>query len=575
VTRARDSGRRAAMPDTGRPIEDLLGELVARADEVITSQRRLRGLLDAVVAITEDLDLPTVLRRIVEAACDLVGAQYGALGVLAPDRRSLSDFFTVGIDEQTRRKIGSLPQGRGVLGLLIDEPQPIRLARITDHGRSYGFPPNHPPMSTFLGVPVAVRGEVFGNLYLTEKRDGLEFTDDDQAMVVALAAAAGVAIDNARLYEASQRRQRSLELSTDLATAMLRGVDSRAALELIASNALDLTGADLATVTVRGTAVEGEEEHAVIAAAVGTGAERLRQQKVPVHSSLTAGRAEVVEDLAADPRAFGPQAEHSYGPAMIVPLVAEDRSLGVLSVVNRSGRPRFDGDDLVTITGFASVAALALEYVRAREDRERMVVLEDRDRIARDLHDLVIQRLFATGLGLQGASRQIRDPGLQERLTGYVTNLDETIREIREAIFSLRGADTAESLRRQVHEAVQSARPTLGFAPTVRFAGPVDSAVPADVVPHLHAALREALSNVARHAGATAVTVDLAVADGQVILTTVDDGRGMPAGARRSGLANLASRAKELGGDLTVGPGESGGTRLVWTVPLGGPAVSP
>jgi signal transduction histidine kinase len=424
-------------------------------------------------------------------------------------------------------------------------------------------------MNTFLGVPVAVRSEVFGNLYLTEKQNGRPFTGDDEALAVALAAAAGVAIENARLYEASQRRQRSLELSTDLATSLLRGVGSAAALEAVATSARDLAGSDLATVCQ-----PAETGEIVVAAAVGSGATELRGRTVPSDASLVArvvnsGKAEVVDDLTADPRAWQPRGDgHPYGPSMFVPLVAEDRALGVLSVINERGRPPFTHEDLGAITGFASVAALALEYVRGREDRERLVVLEDRDRIARDLHDLVIQRLFATGLGLQGASRLLGDGELQSRLSGYVTDLDETIKEIREAIFSLRGRGTTDSVRRQVLDAAQAARSSLGFVPEVHFAGPVDSAIPSEVRPHLHAALREALANIARHAEASAVTVDLSVGRGQVTLTAVDDGKGIEAGSRRSGLANLASRAKELGGDLTTTRPQSGGTKLVWTVPL-------
>ena len=366
---------------------------------------QLRRLLDAVIQVGSNLELQAVLRRIAESARELVGAKYCALGVLDTTRTYLSDFITVGIDDDARAAIGELPKGHGILGLLIVEPRAIRLPDLKDHPDSFGFPPNHPPMSTFLGVPIIVRDEVFGNLYLTEKEDGGAFTDVDEELAMALAAAAGIAIDNARLHTQAQE----------------------------------------------------------------------------------------------------------------------------------------------------------------------MRLLEDRERIARDLHDTVIQRLFATGLALQGAQRLTDRPELQERLAQAVDDLDVTVRQIRSAIFEL---DTrripGRSVRREVLDLASESVRALGYEPTVRFDGPVDTSVPDNVAEHLLATLREALANVARHAEASSVVVEVRAGD-HLTLEVVDDGKGGVAGptAVGHGMRNMTRRADALRGSFTVEPGPGGtGTLVRWVVPL-------
>lgn len=554
------------------PIDDLLRELLDRAGEVLGAQARLRGLLDAVVTIASDLSLPALLRRLVRAACELVDAEYGALGVLSSDRNSLSDFVYVGIDEELANRIGPLPQGRGVLGQLITDPRPLRLHSISDHAASFGFPENHPPMSSFLGVPVVVRGEVFGNLYLTEKRGGGDFTAEDEQFVVALAAAAGIAVENARLYESAQRRQLSLQVATRMATDLLAGMSRNAALELVAASARELTGAELASVVLP----DSSRGDLYVASTAGPAAAEVCGTRLSAEHSLTAGvlasgKPELVADARADPRIDPAMRTSDWGPLLLLPLTSSTRVHGALVVSRKADAAAFDVEDLTAATGFAAQAALALELAAARDDRERLAVLEDRDRIARDLHDLVIQRLFATGLGLQGAVRLVDNEQLADRLTGYVAALDDTIRDIRQAIFALRaGEEKRDSLRQDVLEIVGQATEVLGFEPAVRFEGPVDSAVPQRIVPQLIAALRETLSNAARHAAASAVTVELGVAGSAVRLTVRDDGVGLPDERTDSGLANLAARAEELGGWADARRTQPGGTEVVWQVPLEG-----
>jgi two-component system, NarL family, sensor histidine kinase DevS len=551
-------------------IDAVLRELVDRADEVLGAQARLRGLLDAVVTTATDLSLPAMLRRIVQSACDLADARYGALGVLAADGDTLADFVHVGIEQELADRIGALPQGHGVLGLLINDPQPLRLRCISEHTTSYGFPAHHPPMSSFLGVPVVARGEVFGNLYLAEKRSGDEFTQEDEDAVGALAAAAGIAVQNARLYESGRRRQRSLEISSRLATDLLGGMGPDEALEHVAASARALVGADLGCIVMP----DPSAGDLWVAAADGGLAAQMREARIDAKRSLaaavmTSGRAELIADAAADPRADRVMVTAGCGPTLLVPLTSSHEVLGVLLVAKKAGNPQFDADDVAATTGFAAQAAVALELAKARDDRDRLALLEDRDRIARDLHDLVIQRLFATGLGLQATAQRVRDPEVAQRLTSYVTALDDTIREIRQTIFSLRSAEEkGDSLRHEVLGILQEAAEVLGFEPSVHFDGPVDSAVPTAVAGQVGAVLREALTNIGRHAAASSARVEFAVTGAAVRLTVRDDGVGLPEHRHDSGLDNLNKRAEELGGWLDARTVEPHGTELVWQVPL-------
>lgn len=370
--------------------------------------RETDRLVDAVLAVSSETSLPVVLRRLVELACDLTGARYGALGVIGPDG-ALSEFLHVGMDDETVEAIGDPPKGNGILGLLIAHPKPLRLDDLGTHADSFGFPPNHPPMHSFLGVPIRVRGEVFGNLYLTEKRDGKTFTSTDERKALVLATSAGAVIENAR-------------------------------------------------------------------------------------------RQALARDLA---------------------------------------------------------------------------VLEDRERIARDLHDSVIQRLYASGMGLQAVLRRVDDPVVAGRLNEVVDSLDETIREIRSVIFAVAAARrSGGSFRADVLQCALDATTALGFEPSVAFDGPVDSLVPEGVADHALAVVREALANVARHAKAHAAWVVVSATPQEVTVAVRDDGRGVEGASARTrgggnGLRNLAARAKALGGELRVCGREGGGTEVSWTVPLG------
>jgi signal transduction histidine kinase len=557
-------------------LETLLRELVDRAQEVIDAENRVHRLLSAVVTVASDLSLPDVLRRIVQSALDLVGAEYGALGVIGADRK-LVEFIHVGISDELRLRIGDLPTGKGILGLLIDDARPLRLHDLSEHPQSSGFPANHPPMRTFLGVPVRVRGEVFGNLYLTEKIGGGDFTEEDQDVVIALAAAAGIAIENARLFEETRRREHWLQASTELTSRLLQGADMDAALRLVVEQARSVAGADLCALAL----TDEETGVPVFRVADGLGAVALTESRaenpVLLRKVFASGKAQVMEDGSAaiqeaeDDLADLPEMKR-LGPIALVPLAAGPATLGVLLVANRQGGQVFTDAGVRLVTTFAGHAALALEFVRAQGDRQRLAVFEDRDRIARDLHDLVIQRLFAVGLGLQGLSRMIVKPEVGKRVAGFVDDLDETIREIRRSIFSLQESpDDSGRLRHQVAQVVAEAVASLGFEPKLILDGPIDTAVPDAVRPDVIATLREALSNVARHADATAVDVVLKVdvEHDRVLLTVSDNGTGIPASPKRGrGLTNLADRAGRWGGSLAASAEAGGGTTLRWEIPL-------
>ncbi|HAN71741.1 MAG TPA: histidine kinase [Actinobacteria bacterium] len=552
---------------------------------------REQGLFTAVVSVAAGLELGSTLRRIVQAAVDLVDASYGALGVLGPDGR-IGDFVHVGIDSVTAQEIGELPSGRGILGLLIDHPVPIRLESLDAHATSVGFPAGHPPMTSFLGVPVRVRGEVFGNLYLTEKRSGRAFTAEDERTVMALAAAAAVAIENARLYERTRTREKWQQAVADVANSVLGGSDADEVLALIANRARGLTSADVVFVALKedaGLAVEivdartdperggprEADDRAATAQAVLDCVSSWPNQRIPAgsvaHDVLHSRESLIVEK---GEEVISCLDHGGLGPALIVPLSTAERALGVLVLIWADGHD-FIPTEMVDVAGsFGSQAAVTLVLAEARREHERLAVYEDRDRIARDLHDLVIQRLFATGMMLQGTTRIDDVPeAAATRVSRAVDELDETIKEIRQTIFALHepvDGPTSSARGRVLRETAQAAA-LLGFDPAVRFTGPVDSMLAPEVTEHLIAALREALTNAARHADSRRVEVIVQIQGGDVVLAVTDDGIGIATdgAGRRSGVANIESRAQELGGScLLQRVSEAGGTRLTWRVPL-------
>ncbi|MEU0369626.1 GAF domain-containing protein [Streptomyces sp. NPDC006283] len=545
---------------------------------------RVPQLLECMRTVGTGLELHATLDRICRTAADLADAHYAAIGVVDPEGEGLADFVASGVSEEVVRRIGRRPDGRrGLLGALIRDPVPIRLSDLTTDPRFAGFPPGHPPMRSFLGVPVRVQGEVFGNLYLAEKAGGGPFGVDDLHMVRVLAAEAGIAIGNARLYEAARRRERWIDGSVAVTTALLSGGDADEALLVVAEQARRL--AESAAGIVLLTTPEGGLEVVAVAAdqpAASLGVEVPADS--PVVARLLAGEAVFVTDAASDPRLLS-RVARQYGPSMLLPLHSGGRVLGALATPRHAGARRFTEAERTLATQFASQAALALMMAQAQRDRERLAVLADRDRIARDLHDLVVQRLFATGVMLESAQRESDVPAVRDGVGRAVDELDVTIQEIRTAVFAQQQgpAEAPSGLRTRVMREINTAAVPLGFRPAHRFVGPVDSAVGELAGKNLIAALREALSNAFRHAGASDIevvvdaTTKLPDGTAGVRLTVADDGIGLPAGGRRSGLRNLARRAESLGGSSECGPGigeDGAGTTVSWEVPLrSGPDV--
>jgi len=555
----------------GEDLDELLQTVLGRVGEVVDARDRLQGLLEAVVALAGDLSLPSVLERIVRTASELVGARYAALGVLATTdlgvERRLREFVTWGLTDDERRAIGDLPRGHGLLGAIIDDPHPVRLNVIGDDSRSYGFPPHHPPMSTFLGVPVRIRDTVFGNLYLTEKQGG--FTEEDERVAVALAAAAGVVIENARLYEEAARRQRWLEAAAEITTALLGDISREEVLQLVADRAREVSRAHLSMVAL----VDEDADRLVVEVVSGEVDGGCLGAILPADSGVAAavmrtGEEVVLDDPSAVPDREPPLDRDDLTRVIALPLCAEASLTGVLTLAwTRGDESTLSGDVLLPAT-FAEQAALALQVASARQDRARLAVYEDRDRIGRDLHDLVIQRLFAIGLTLENAARMATKPEVATRITTAVDDIDVTIREIRHTIFELgSGRGKMVDLRTELGSILEEHAVVLGFRPTWHTEGPVDSAVPDEVRPHLLAVLREALSNAARHAKASSVDVSLAVGD-ELVLTVTDDGVGIPEGVRTSGLRNMAERAASAGGRCELVARPAGGTTVRWSVPV-------
>ena len=540
-------------------------------------QTRWQVLLDAVVTMAADLTLDELLERIVEVAADLADARYVALGVVAAggeqSERRLQTFITYGLTPAQRAAIGDLPQGHGLLGLLIDRPEALRLHDIASHAASFGFPPHHPPMHSFLGVPVRIRDKVFGNLYLTEKRDGSDFSDDDEQIVAALAAAAGVAIENARLHDEAARRERWLDAAAEITSVLLQPGAEDTALQVVADRARMVAQADAAWV------VAGPDDaHLTLQVVSGFPADPVRMAGLDLSRSLArsvviSAMPIAVEDVEADARATNVGRELGWpplGPAIVVPLRSSAGVHGVVALAwLRERSAEWSLVDPALPTRFAEQAALALHISTARRDQQRLALFEDRDRIARDLHDLVIQRLFAVGLSLQATALRLADtdPEVGEKLDAAVDDLDTTIRDIRRTIFALGSMESDADLQSAVVDVVERARAALKFRPSLRLDGPVRTVVDDDLVPDVLAVLTEALSNAARHAAASSVAVELSVGDG-LLLRVADDGRGMAAEVAESGLSNMRRRAEARGGRLAIDSSPGFGTTLSWWVPL-------
>lgn len=548
-------------------LRELLVEVQDRVEQIVRGRDRLDGLVEAMLVVTSGLELDVTLKTIVSTAIELVDARYGALGVRGHDHE-LVEFIYEGIDTETRELIGPLPSGRGVLGHLIDEPKPIRLDNIMQHPASVGFPPNHPPMRTFLGVPVRIRDEVYGNLYLTEKADGQPFSEDDEVLVEALAAAAGIAIDNARLYEQSRARQSWIEATRDMGTELLGGADPARVFRLIADDALDLAGADVVLVAVPTDIqlhVDEVKELLVVETAGAVGPPGSLPPITVAGSAIGSAFAtrtpqrfdSIGDELSAMPEA---------GPALVLPLRTTDTVAGVVVILRRHGRQTFSHEQLDMMAGLADQATLAWQLATTQRHLRELDVLSDRDRIARDLHDHVIQRLFAVGLSLQGTIPRSRLPEVQQRIRNSVDDLQEVIQEIRTAIFDLHGGSAGSTRLRQRLDDAVGAFAGSELRTSVQYVGPL-SVIDGALADHAEAVVREAVSNAVRHADAQTLTIYVRV-DDELAIEIIDDGRGMPADVTASGLNNLRCRADEVGGQFSVGAAPSGGTVLRWSAPL-------
>uniref|UniRef100_UPI0031D92114 GAF domain-containing sensor histidine kinase n=1 Tax=Saccharothrix mutabilis TaxID=33921 RepID=UPI0031D92114 len=412
------------------------------------------------------------------------------------------------------------------------------------------------------GVPVRVRDEVFGNLYMTEKVDGADFTADDEVVLSALAAAAGVAIENARLFERSRMRERWLEATAEVNSVLLGGASPEDALRLITQRTRELSAAAVSLLVLV------EDGVLRVAAGGGSDVEELVGAELPVAGSfvgevVSSATPLMIDDLEG--RLWGRAVD--VGPGVAVPLRTGATVTGVLVVAREKGSAQFGLDQVPLLASFADQAAVALEFAENQRARRLVDLLEDRDRIARDLHDHVIQRLFATGMSLQGALGSIQQPRVRERVEKAVKQLDETVLEIRTSIFDLQAGDDVPGLRRRLLDLVSELTEPTALTPAVRMTGTVDNSVPDDMAEDVEAVVREAVSNVVRHARAGSLTVTVEAAD-QLTVTVVDDGDGIPDQVARSGLRNLEDRAKRWGGTSTVVPEPGGGTRVTWHVDL-------
>ncbi len=521
-TNDQEPGGGAAEPD----LRALVARILDHTDDE-TGRDRITLLLEAAQTVTQELDLTQALQRIVEVARALVGADYGALGVIAPDGR-LERFLHSGLTAEQAARIGDLPTGRGILGAVITEARTIRLDRLDADPRSAGFPPHHPPMGSFLGVPIRVGGAVFGNLYLTEGEGGAPFDDVDEAIITTLAATAATAIANSRLYERSQAESRWLEASERVTHRLLSG---------------RMAPDDIAEIAETALAVS---ESLGVVLRLGSGTD-----------ALVARVGELGDGADSAPS------------RLTVPLLgAEDREVGSIEIVRRPGGHSVEPVDRETVERFARSVVIARELALARLDEQRLALADERERIARDLHDHVIQSLFAIGLTLQSA---VGDPSTPTgaKLAAQVDAIDATIRQIRQAIYRLSTPPSADaySLRARINTLVRQTLEGEGLDSRLEFSGPVDTLVDTSLGDEVAAVVREALSNAVRHAQARAVAVSVAVRGAQVVISITDDGLGMPSGGRRSGLENLRARAVELGGTFAVGPASPRGTQVRWVVP--------
>ena len=532
---------------------------------------RLAALLNAIAAVVAETDTGTLLRMVVTAGATLVDADYGAFAILGA-HGDVVDLVAHGVGSADNQQLGLLPERSGLLARLISANGVTRLDDVTLHAGTVDFSPRHPRMGALLGMPITTRGAVIGVLYVTRAAGRAGFTRADEAQLHALGVQAGIALANASAFEIGRRREDWLETLTAVATGLSAGRDLSDVLPRVIGQARAIVDADFAALALP------SEDPGVLTVQYGDGtdAAHLMGSRLPVETSLTGkvlktGTMIEVVDLHSDSRvAASHEGRYLFGPALFIPVGPPSAVRGVLVAFNRSGRSAFDRQSVMMLNAFAAQVAVSLELAEHRRDDTRLALVEDRERIARDLHDVVIQRLFAIGLTLEGASRSIIEPDAGQQVVRAVDELDQTIKEIRTTIFGLQASAGADdpSLRARIVAVVEQSLHALGFVPSLRFDGLIDTTVPDRISDQVVAVLREALSNAARHARATHVEVVLAVNRDQVTLIVDDDGAGITDTGRRSGLRNMDVRAKASGGSLLLKNREPSGTRIEWRVPL-------
>lgn len=542
----------------------------APVGDMQTTQQRLRRLVDANRSIVREVSLPAVLRRIVDAARDLTGARYAALAVLGEDG-AVAEFLWSGLSDESAAALGRKPDGHGVLGSMLHDHAVVRIADVSRHEEFTGFPDGHPEVRSFLGVPIQLPDAVVGTLYLADRELG-EFTAEDEDLMLGLAAPAGIAIRNAQLCEECRRRLDWLRARAAVSRHIVAD-DLTRAVDTITAGVRRLADAD----TVR--LVRRCDDHTMeVIAAAGTGADRVRGTRYQradsvADAAVQNGSGLLVSGLDGRPEAgLDPGPEPGAGPLMALPLMALPRSgergvTGALLVGRqRSGRP-FTAMDLELADGFAAAAVVALEVAEGRSAEQRLAVFEDRDRVARDLHDHVIQRLFAVGLRVQTLIEAVPDAATQARLADIIGDVDETIRSLRDAISTLRRPPAA-GLEQTLRSAVEAVTPTLPIRPGLVLAGPLHRVQDPALMLDVEAVVLEGLGNVGRHAGVSWAEVRVEATTDRLEVCIRDDGCGTVADCEHGGLANLRRRAQQHGGTSTVTCPQNGGTNLSWTIPV-------
>ena len=547
-------------------------QMPQQLDELLAARDKAEHLLRSIINVGSDLDLDATLHHIVTTAMELTGARYGALAVHGTDG-AWTQFVHAGMDPETIRRIGHLPVGKGVFGVLLDQTPALRLDDLTRHPAAVGFPEHHPPMRAFLAVPIMIRGKVVASLYLTDDRPSRAFAVSDEVAARTLAAAAGVAIDNAQLFDHTRVSAEWTNASREIITALLSGIDPHLRpLQLIAEEVRKLTDAEQAIVLVSSEAdlPADEVDTLVVSAAVGLHADEVLGQRVPVEGSTTGsvfrfGTPFITEAFRYPIQAFTDIGER---PAIVMPLRADGTVLGVIAVARNEGQQPFDASYLELVSDFAGHAAIALTLASAREHARELAILADRERIAHDLHDQVIQRLFAIGMDVQSTIARAHSPEVIDRLNRTVDDLQATIEDIRTTIFQLQSPTEHDGgFRQRMQNVIADLTQNRNIGTTLHMSGPM-TAVGPELAQHAEAVVAEAVSNAVRHSGGTRLTIEVAVAD-ELSIEVQDNGHGIPPhNQRRSGLANMRRRAEQVGGTCRITSPPEGGTLVHWTAPL-------